>query len=195
MATPSAPAIAAGTVLYQADWSHGFAGWHVTGGWKAINGYLQSDASSNISITVPYKPIVPNYAVEYRLQVVRVPVDGGFFTLSADPLPGKDGYNADVSNLLKPGHTTSGLAPQLELMINPRTSMDAASVQVHDYEPGSDWRTYRVEVYKWHAVFLVDGARNSQAVTTKTDYLSNGPIHFTCGMVILRVSNFRIIAL
>ena len=43
--------------------------------------------------------------------------------------------------------------------------------------------------------FLVNGARNSQAVSTKTDYLSNGPIHLTCGGVILRVSNFRIIAL
>src|SRR5438034_7396549 len=50
-----------------------------------------------------YRPVVPNYAVELRLQVVRVPEDGGFFTLSADPMPGRDGYDAAVSNLLKPG--------------------------------------------------------------------------------------------
>ncbi|TMB89633.1 MAG: hypothetical protein E6J44_03060 [Chloroflexi bacterium] len=110
-------------------------------------------------------------------------------------MPGRDGYDAAVSNLLKPGHTTGGLAPELALMINPLASMDVGSVQVKDYDPGADWRTYRVEVRQWEATFLVNGARNSQAVSTKTDYLSNGPIHLTCGGVILRVSNFRIIAL
>jgi len=194
-ASAATPTLPAGTVLYQADWSRGFAGWQVTAGWKAMHGYLQSDAGRNISITAPYRPVVPNYAVELRLQVVRVPEDGGFFTLSADPMPGRDGYDAAVSNLLKPGHTTGGLAPELALMINPLASMDVGSVQVKDYDPGADWRTYRVEVRQWGATFLVNGARNSQAVSTKTDYLSNGPIHLTCGGVILRISNFRIIAL
>src|SRR5438874_891729 len=77
-ATPSVPTLPAGTVLYQADWSHGFGGWQVTGGWKAMNGYLQSDGSNNISITAPYRPAVPNYAIEVRLQVVSVPKNGGF---------------------------------------------------------------------------------------------------------------------
>lgn len=194
-ASATTPTLPAGTVLYQADWSRGFAQWQVTAGWMAMHGYLQSDATQNISITAPYRPVVSNYAVELRLQVVRVPEDGGFFSLSANPMPGRDGYDAAVSNLLKPGHTTGGLAPELGIMIDPLSSMDVGSVQVKDYDPGADWRSYRVEVREWAATFLVNGARNSQAVSTKTDYLSNGPIHLTCGGVILRVSNFRIVAL
>src|SRR5438874_809824 len=74
---PSTPTIPAGTVLYQADWSHGLAGWQVTGGWKALHGYLQSDGSNTLSLTPTYRPAVPNYAVEVRVQVVSVVNDGG----------------------------------------------------------------------------------------------------------------------
>jgi hypothetical protein len=191
--TPSTPAIPAGTVLYQADWSHGFGGWQVTSGWKATNGYLQSDGSNNISITAPYRPTVQNYAVEIRLQVVSVVQIGGFFILSADPMPGRDGYDATVDSLLTPGLTSGSLAPKLSLAIDPLSSTD--DFQIHDYQAGSDWRTYRVEVRGPVATLLIDGARNSQALSDKTSYLSNGPIRLKCGLVILRVSDFRIIAL
>lgn len=191
--TPSTPAILAGTILYQADWSHGFAGWQVTGGWKAMNGYLQSNGSNNISITAPYRPTVPNYAVEVRLQVVSVVQIGGFFILSADSMPGRDGYDATVSSLLTPGLTSGSLAPKLSMAIDPLSSME--DYQIHDYQAGSDWRTYRIEVRGPLATLLVDGARNSQALSDKTSYLSNGPIRLKCGLVILRVKDFRIIAL
>jgi len=191
--TPSAPAIPAGTVLYQADWSHGFGGWQVSGGWKAMNGYLQSDGSNNISITSPYRPTVPNYAVEIGIQVVSVVHVGGFFILSADQLPGKDGYDATVSSLLTPGLNSGSLAPKLDIEIDPLSSME--DFQIHDYQVGSDLRTYRIEVRGPVATLLVDGAKNVQAASDSTSYLSNGPIRFKCGLVILRVSDFRIIAL
>jgi len=191
--TPSSPAIPAGTVLYQADWSHGFGGWQVTGGWKATNGYLQSDGSDNISITAPYRPTVLNYAVEVHLQVVSVVQVGGFFILSADRMPGRDGYNATVSSLLTPGLTSGSLAPKLAMAIDPLSSME--DYQIHDYQAGSDLRTYRIEVRGPQATLLLNGARNIQAVSDSTSYLSNGPIRLKCGLVILRVSDFRIIAL
>src|SRR5947207_15468645 len=67
-ASAATPTLPAGTVLYQADWSRGFAGWQVTAGWKAMHGYLQNNAGRNISIIAPYMPVVPNYAAEPRLQ-------------------------------------------------------------------------------------------------------------------------------
>ena len=183
-------------MLYQANWSHGLEGWQASGGWHLTNeGELQSDASQTNTFTVPYRPAVNNYAVEFRLQVVKVPEDGGFYTLAADPMPGRPGYNANVFNLLTPDHNTSGLHPQLNLLLDPLDAMDTTAAQVHDYEPGSDWRTYRVEIYKWHASLLINDTRNNQAVSTNTDYLSNGPIHFSCGKVVLRISNLRILAL
>jgi hypothetical protein len=185
----------AGTVLYQADWSRGLAGWQASEGWKVTNGTLQSNGGSKLSITIPYKPTVPNYAIEFRLQIVSVPQSRGFLTLSADPTAGKDGYVATIFNLLKPGPRTSGLAPQLTTLIDPENHMDTEDAQVRDYDPGFIWKTYRVEVSGPHVVFIIDDVRLSQAVSTKTDALSQGPIHFLCGGVVLHISNFRIIAL
>src|SRR5437763_1487430 len=79
------PTLPSGTLLYQADWSHGLAGWQASEGWKVMNGALQSNGGSKLSITIPYEPTVPNYAIEFRLQIVNVPENGGFLTLSADP--------------------------------------------------------------------------------------------------------------
>jgi hypothetical protein len=189
------PTLSAETLLYQADWSHGLAGWQASEGWKVMNGVLQSTVGSKLSITIPYEPTVPNYAIEFRLQIVNVPENGGFLTLSADPATGKDGYVATIFNLLKPGPRTSGLAPQLTTLIDPENHMDTEDAQVRDYDPGSAWKTYRVEVSGPHVVFIIDDARLSQAVSTRTDTLSQGPIHFLCGGVVLRISNVRIVAL
>jgi hypothetical protein len=139
--------------------------------------------------------MVANYAIEFRLQIVDVPESRGFLTLSADSAAGKDGYVATIFNLLKPGPHTSGLAPQLTTLINPENHMDTEDAQVRDYDPGSIWKIYRVEVSGPHVVFIIDDTRLSQAVSTKTDTLSQGPIHFLCGGVVLRISNFRIVAL
>ena len=189
------PTPSTGTVLYQADWSHGLAGWQASEGWKVMNGVLQSNVGSKLSITIPYEPTIPNYAIEFRLQIVNVPENGGFLTLSADPAARKDGYVATIFNLLKPSPRTSGLAPQLTTLIDPENHMDTEDAQVRDYDPGSAWKIYRVEVSGPHVVFIIDDARLSQAVSTKTDTLSQGPIHFLCGGVVLRISNFRIVAL
>jgi hypothetical protein len=189
------PTPPAGSVLYQADWSQGLVGWQASEGWRVMNGILQSYGGSKLSITIPYEPTVPNYAIEFRLQIVNVPGSGDFLTLSADPAAGKDGYVATIFNLLKPGPRTSGLAPQLTTLIDPENHMDTEDAQVRDYDPGSVWKTYRVEVSGPHVVFIIDDARLSQAVSTKTDTLSQGPIRFLCGGVLLRISNFRIMAL
>ncbi len=37
--TPARPP--KGTMLFEADWSHGLTGWQATAGWKVINGIFQ----------------------------------------------------------------------------------------------------------------------------------------------------------
>src|SRR5207248_1610375 len=115
----------------------------------------QSDASDNLSLMIPYQPTTSDYAVEYSVQIVSVPKDGGYFQLAADRVPGKDGYQAYVNQLLIPGHYSFAVHPAISVIIEPINAMDAMQ-QVKDYEPGSQLHTYRVEVRGATVQFYVD---------------------------------------
>ena len=62
-----------------------------------------------------------------------------------------------------------------------------------DYEPGSGWHTYRVEVRGNEVSLLDNGTQVGSASSERTDTLSNGPIEFDSTLVILRMSNLRIL--
>jgi hypothetical protein len=185
-----------GTVLYQADWSHGLAGWKSPGGWSVVQGELQADFNDTTSIAAPYKLTVTNYAVEARIQVVRLlHPNGGFYSIFANQVPGKDGYQAGVSDLMGPGPRPNGSNPQLQIYIEPIGAMAQGSFQPSDNDPGTRWHTYRVEVQGNAATLFVDGVAITTVSSTQTNTLSNGPIGISCGTVVLRVSSFRITAL
>ncbi|HTK11012.1 MAG TPA: family 16 glycoside hydrolase [Ktedonobacteraceae bacterium] len=184
----------ANTVLFQSDWSKGLSAWKTTSGWKVKNGYIESDLSEKLSLTLPYQPTVANYAVEYRLQIVNVPKDGGQFQLTADKQADKDGYTADVLNLLGPGQHRFAIHPLAEVLVEPEESMEN-NAQILDYEPTSEWRLYRVEVQGTRVSLLVDGKPISRASTTQTKTLSNGPIHLLSSAAILRISSFRVLTI
>ena len=73
-ATPQAKVttLPTGTVLYNANWSHGLSGWQGTRGWKVVNGQLEADSSGPNILAIPYRPTVSDYAIEVRLRVVRL---------------------------------------------------------------------------------------------------------------------------
>src|SRR5437660_12925192 len=76
--SPTPTSLPAGIALYQANWSHGLAASPGTHGWKVVQGQLESDASGSATFTIPYQPTVTDYAIEFRLQIVRsVPPYGG----------------------------------------------------------------------------------------------------------------------
>jgi hypothetical protein len=190
---PTAAATATPAVLYQADWSRGLAGWNATPGWSIMDGALQSDTGDNRSVTIPYQPAASNYAVEFQLQIVTIPQTGGYFVLSADQAPGRAGYFAGVHSL-RAGAQQYADHPNISIYTDPLDDEDpnAASLAVHDYEPGSASRTYRVAVTGSAAVFTVDGHTWSTAVSTQTPQLSSGPLHLTCSGVAIRISAVRI---
>ena len=102
--SPTPTPLPAGTVLYQADWSHGLTGWTGAQGWKVVQGQLVSTSSGTATFTIPYRPTISDYAVEVRIQIVRsVPPYGGYYEIVAPKLPGKDGYHAGVLDLKAPG--------------------------------------------------------------------------------------------
>ncbi|OLE31823.1 MAG: hypothetical protein AUG45_11865 [Ktedonobacter sp. 13_1_20CM_3_54_15] len=194
--SPTATPLPAGVVLYQADWSHGLSGGPGTHGWKVVQGQLESNSSSSATFTIPYRPTVSDYVVEVRIQVVRsVPPHGGYFLISAPKSPGKDGYHAGVLDLKGSAPRPFGDHPQSQVYIEPTGDMSQGSGIPQDYEPGSGWHTYRVEVQGNEASLLDDGVQIGSASSQQTDFLSNGPIGFSSELVILRVSSLRILTL
>lgn len=194
--SPTSTSLPAGIVLYQADWSHGLTGWPGTHGWKVVQGQLESDTSGSATFTIPYQPKVSNYAIEFRLQVVRtMPPYGGNYEIAAPKLPDKDGYNAGVFDLKASGPHPFGLHPQSNVYLNPPSPPSPGNGMPQDYEPGSGWHTYRVEVRGNEVNLLDDGTQIGSASSQQTDTLSNGPIKFNCTLVILRVSDLRILTL
>jgi hypothetical protein len=183
-----------GILLYQSDWSHGLAGWRGSAGWKLAQGFLQSDLSNDNFITSPYTPLVPNYAIEVRFQIVSVPQNGGSFVITADKARGKDGYTAGILNLLGPSPHSEFAHPQVQVYLDPTGSMDS-SMEVSGYDPGSAWHTYRVEVQGPSVDFFIDGLRKSSAYSTQTNLLSNGPIRLRTEKAIVHVLSVRMTAL
>lgn len=192
-ATPTSPTIPSGTVLYQSNWSHGLDGWRGTAGWKVVQGMLQSDLSNGNVITSPYMPTVANYAIEVRFQIVNVPQNGGYFTVTADRTQQKDGYTVGILGFLGPGPHSQFANPEVNSYIDPLNDMDSRPV-LSDYEPGTVWHTYRVEVQGPQVSFFIDGLRKSFATSSQTDFLSNGPIHLKVALAVVHISSVRIVA-
>lgn len=187
--TPSGPP--SGTLLYQSNWSHGLTGWHASPGWKVVGGMLISDLSSNNNLTVPYISAVPNYVLEVRFQIVSVPQDGGSFIITADKAPFKDGYTAGILNLLTPASHSEFANPQIQVYLNPMGDMDSQMV-TSDYEPGSIWHVFDIEVNGSNVTLRSDGLGKSFASSTRTSLLSNGPFHIVSSGAVVRVSDVNV---
>ena len=183
-------------MLYQADWTHGLAGWPGAHGWKVVQGQLESDTSGSATFTLPYQLTVSDYAIEFRLQVVRsLPPYSGDYEIVAPKLTDKDGYHAGIFNLKGPGPRPFGDHPQSQVYLDPSSPASQSSGMPQDYEPGSGWHTYRVEVQGNEVSLLDNGTQVGSASSERTDTLSNGTIEFDSTLVILRVSNLRILTL
>ena len=183
-------------MLYQADWTHGLSGWPGAHGWKVVQGQLESAKSGSATFTIPYQLTVSDYAIEFRLQVVRsLPPYSGDYEIVAPKLTDKDGYHAGIFNLKGPGPRPFGDHPQSQVYLDPSSPVSQSSGMPQDYEPGSGWHTYRVEVQGNEVSLLDDGTQVGSASSQRTDTLSNGPIEFDSTLVILRVSNLRILTL
>ncbi|GLV54690.1 hypothetical protein KDH_15370 [Dictyobacter sp. S3.2.2.5] len=192
---PTATPVPANTLLYESNWSLGLDHWHASPGWKILGKNLQTEPMDNLSLTIPYQPKVSNYAVEARLQIVHVASNGGKVLISADRQPNKDGYRAGILNLLQTNVRPNGSHPQVQAYIDPSGSMDRGSFETMDYEPGTQWHIFRVEVSGSRASLLIDDRSISDALSIKTDTLSDGPIRITGSKVILRLSSVRVTTL
>jgi len=195
--SPTPTHVPAGTVLYQANWSHGLAGWPVVQGWKVVQGQLESGSSGSAEFTIPYKPFVSDYAIEMRLEIVRLlsQIGGSSFDIFAIKAAGKAGYQAGVSNILGSAPHPMAAHPQSQVILDPFNYSGLGNGIPNAFYPRSGWHTYSVEVRGNEATFLVDGAQICSAYSQLTNVLSNGPLGLSSQMIVLRVSNVRILAL
>jgi hypothetical protein len=190
--TPALPP--KGTVLFEADWSRGLTGWQATAGWKVIDGILQSDESDTSTLTVPYRPAVTNYAIEFRARIAKVPSNNaafGSFLISVVPQPGRDGYNAVVIQIPGVGPHPQSVHPQVEVYTEPIDLSNPGTA--HDQEFGSQWHSFRIETQGDLVTFSIDGQLSGRSASNQTSVLSNGPIKLVVSGIILQVSDFRII--
>ncbi|GCE23334.1 hypothetical protein [Dictyobacter kobayashii] len=193
--TPATTPEPSNTLLYASNWSLGLDHWQASPGWKLLGKNLQTEPLNNLSLTIPYQPAISNYAIEVPLQIVHVAADGGNVIIGADRQPGKDGYRAGILELLSTSMRPHGSHPHVQAYIDPFGSMERGSFDPSDYEPGTQWHTFRIEIMGAEVSLFIDGQSISNAISTKTNTLSNGPIHLTCSEVILRLGTIRITTL
>jgi hypothetical protein len=195
--SPTPTPLPAGTILYQANWSHGLAGWTQAQGWKVVQGQLESDSSNSAMFTIPYKPSRSDYAIEIRLEIVRLLSQTGAssFDIFAIKASGRAGYQAGVSNILGSAPHPMAAHPQAQIFLDPFDYSGLGNGLPNAFYPRSGWQTYRVEVRGNEAIFLVDGTQISSATSQQTSTLSNGPLGLSSQMIVLRVSSVRILAL
>ena len=194
--SPTPARVPAGTVLYQADWSHGLSGWTQVQGWKVVQGQLESDSSDSATFTIPYKPPVSDYAIEIRLEIVRLlsQIGASSFDIFAIKAPGKAGYQAGVSNILGSAPHPMAAHPQAQVLLDPFDYTGGVGNGLPNaFYPQPGWQTYRVEVHGNEAIFLVDGAQVSSATSQQTNTLSNGPLGLSSQKIVLRVSSVRVL--
>jgi hypothetical protein len=160
-----------------------------------VGGSLQTNGGDHLVIVVPYRPTTPNYAIEFHLQIMRLPRQGGGFLIATEKTPAAPGYRAGILRLHNPGSYPNGLHAQAQVYLDPMDATEPGSFEPIDYEPGFQWHTYRVEVRGPWARFFIDDTAVSDATSSRTASLSNGPIELSSSAVVLRVNSFHISAL
>lgn len=160
-----------------------------------VQGQLESDSNDSAIFAIPYKPPVSDYAIEIRLEIVRLLSQTGAssFDIFAVKAPGKAGYQAGVSNILGSAPHPMAAQPQAQVFLDPMDFGGVGNGLPNAFYPQSGWQTYRVEVHGNEAIFLVDGAQVSSATSQQTDTLSNGPLGLNSQKIVLRVSSVRVL--
>jgi hypothetical protein len=193
-ATPTATAQPAATVLYQANWSHGLDGWQAAHGWQVDAGKLLVESTANTTITAPYRPATPDYAIEASIQVVRFLQPGAQFWVFANDAPGQDGYIAGAISLTPPADGPPGLYAGYAQAAPNELDYNQGGFSQSDFAPGYNVRTYRVEVQGNELSFYIDGVRIDSTYSTKPA-LSTGPLGILSDGLVLQVSSFIITTL
>jgi hypothetical protein len=157
-------------VLYQADWSQGFAGWNGPPDWKTVSGMLVNDGTAvgSRNIVAPYRPSTADYAIEIEMRVHGAPPGGG-------GLFAREGYYS--------GRWYN------QITICATGECDAWQETRTDQE----WHSYRLEARGNSLKLFVDG--DPRLETTDNKYLAPGRVGLWANSAQISVRSFKIIQL
>lgn len=193
--TPS-PVVAAGTVLFAADWSHGLEKWRPAQGWSIVGGQLQVNSVAETTLTIPYVPTVPAYTIEVQAQVIQVlKPKANEFTISVTKTSETDGFTAGFTTL---NHYQPAEQPDPNfytgyIQMIPDHLPTGLQILQRDYVPNIIWHTYGVTVRGNEADLSLDGHVTLRSMSSEASF-TRGPLVLKSEGLLLRISTLRIIA-
>lgn len=167
-----------GTVLYQADWSSGRAGWSGSNDWKVVNGLLINDGSfgngnAYSRVLAPFQSPVADYAVEAEIQVVTQGNSRGIITRD------------DGTNRYYAGSDRGNYVAMHDGSNNIGTTA---------YRTDGGWHTYRLEAKGNSLKLYVDGSLMIEG--TDNRFLSGARMGlYDGGGGQMNVRSFKVVAL
>lgn len=189
--TPSpTPLPKPGTVLYQASTLSDWNLWALSADWKVIgyNNLLINDGSSRLGVpgggptaVAPYNVSrTLNFAVEVRIKS-SPPNSGWAFGINVCGSSDQGSWTGYIAYIINNGGVLALIRyPQHEVSQN--------------FDPGTTWHTYRVEVRANSIALLIDGA--TIATATDATYLTCGEqVGLWSDLIPISVSSFKVIAL
>lgn len=191
----------AGIVLYQEDGSDNWKGWSGSADWKTLNGTLLNDGTNDTSnatapptITAPYQVEgTSDYAVETRIRVQRQITTGAIepgFNISARGASVGNTWEGYSASIYAPNTTNS--QPEAYIQNN-NQNFSASVLESANFDPGTNWHTYRFEVKGNDLRLLIDGALKLEVQDNQ--FLTGGQVGLTDYDEELTVASFKIIAL
>lgn len=166
--TPTAPptATVAPRVLYQADFAQRASEWTLPPHWTIANGALSNDGGGYNNINIPYTVTAPTYTLTVQLRVITA---NGSGTSNQYGILGKAPtdsslFSAVVGSLNQLDHGFSQVYAAQPDANNP-------GFATYDYSPGSNTRSYVVQVDGRYINFICGGG----SLTTVTSAASLAP--------------------
>lgn len=159
--TVAAPASSAQTGPYRADWSNGLGGWIGSADWAAVGGRLVNNGETrgtDASITAPYLPTGPDYAVDAEIQLVHNSDAGqisGMGSFGVVVRADSDGAGYGAGRCLAGGiFVCDGPTDSVAVIWD---ADDAEPIDSVPFEPGGAVHRYRLEVRGNELTVLIDG--------------------------------------
>jgi len=196
---PSGPP-APGTVLYQANWSNGTAGWLLTPDWKTVSGQLVNDGTNRESVNHLAHPpaitrVVANYAVETSAQIVR-PSGASACGLGASfGITVRQDSSGDYHVGIGTDQEDRNWYANIRDQSSSNSCLDSTDTRLahSDYSLDNAWHTFRVEVRGNNIKILVDGSAVLE--TTDNHHLTGNNVGLWSTGIVLNVRSFKVIAL
>lgn len=191
----ASPSVPVGTVLFEANWSHGLASWQHSQGWSITQGQLQANSVPETTLTIPYVPAVP-YTIEVQAQIVRVlkPL-ANEFTIGLNETSESDGLTAGFNDLHQylPQEQPDPSFYTGFIQIIPEHLPPGLQILQRDYVPGTTWHTYGVTVQGNEANLSLDGHVTIRSMSSEAAF-TRGPLVLKSEGLLLRISSLRITA-